>query len=274
MATLLDILHKSDFDPIIKNNPSNEFETQLFEFPVTDKMRQFLKIEHLSNGIAYHMHQDSSWGVQACVSLLFELTQLLEKSDIKGKALQELDRIRKNIEANSSDLQDKTTSLKLLALQASFDTLNMLNGPFNLFNQSEFTIMLRQRFSTSQSQCSFESPAFYQFSTQNIQDRVKDIKHLILPILPLLSSISLILKLTREAGMVESVTASSGRFEKQLNSKNPLQLVQIKVTPGHKIYPELSSGKHQLFVNFVQQLNGPKKNVEQDVAFQILCSSL
>ena len=66
--------------------------TLVFEQPLNERMRTFLRLDFLYSQALYHNETASQWGTRAAVSSLIDILAIITRGDVRSDALKELER--------------------------------------------------------------------------------------------------------------------------------------------------------------------------------------
>jgi len=72
-----------------------ENETRIFEHPLNERMRTFLRLDFLYNQALYHNEMASQWGSRAAMDCLLDVLAIATRGDIRSEVLKELERTMK-----------------------------------------------------------------------------------------------------------------------------------------------------------------------------------
>ncbi len=64
----------------------------VFEQPLNERMRTFLRLDFLYNQALYHNEKASSWGSRAAMNSLMDILAIMARGDIRADVLKELER--------------------------------------------------------------------------------------------------------------------------------------------------------------------------------------
>ena len=67
-------------------------EILIFEQPLNERMRTFLRLDFLYNQALFHNETPSQWGSRAAMSSLLDVLAITTRSDIRSDVLKELER--------------------------------------------------------------------------------------------------------------------------------------------------------------------------------------
>src|SRR5215831_4660356 len=72
--------------------PAVESEVLVFEQPLNERMRTFLRLDFLYNQALYHNEVASQWGSRAAVGSLIDILAITTRGDVRSDVLKELER--------------------------------------------------------------------------------------------------------------------------------------------------------------------------------------
>ena len=64
----------------------------LYEQPLNERMRTFLRLDYLYNQALYHNEKASQWGSRAAVASLIDILAITTRSDVRSEVLKEIER--------------------------------------------------------------------------------------------------------------------------------------------------------------------------------------
>ena len=110
-----------------QQNPAQK--SIVFEQPLNERIRTFMRIEHLSTRCNYCLDQTTPWGSHLSLSALIELINLISRGDLKQEILKELSR-----QLNTLDGFVKTEKIDRGKLQDLIDTHEQLISEMSAIN--------------------------------------------------------------------------------------------------------------------------------------------
>src|SRR5882672_1541672 len=72
--------------------PDDAAEVLVFEQPLNERMRTFLRLDFLYNQALYHNEMASPWGSRAAMSSLIDILALATRADVRSDVLKELEK--------------------------------------------------------------------------------------------------------------------------------------------------------------------------------------
>lgn len=252
----------------------------IFEHPMNERIRTFLRTEHLFQLAKYRLTNIvSPWDARDCVTAIIELYNLIERTDFRGELLKEIER-----HANGLQRLDMTPSVDhhalskvLRELEHSIETLRCYSAKQGLSpKESDLFNSIRQRMLIPGGTCSFDLPAFHYWLNLPPKTRQRTLNEWQEVLTPLDKALSLVLQLTRQSNRPTRETATAGTFQKTINAQANCQLIRIAVSAEYYAYPEVSANKHRINVRFLQaQFEQSKAGLlTQDVPFELTCCSI
>ncbi|HRE32805.1 MAG TPA: cell division protein ZapD [Candidatus Berkiella sp.] len=252
----------------------------LFEHPLNERMRTFLRTEHLFQLAKYRLANIvSPWDARDCVTAIIELYNLIERTDFRGELLKEIER-----HTNGLQRLDMTPSVDhhalnkvLKELEYSIDTLRSYSAKQGLCpKESDLFNGIRQRLLIPGGTCSFDLPAFHYWLSLPPKTRQRTLNEWQELLTPLDKALSLVLDLTRQSCRPTREMAVAGTFQKSINAPAACQLIRIAVSAEYAAYPEISANKHRINVRFLQAQfeHGKAALWTQDIPFELTCCSI
>lgn len=247
----------------------------IFEHPLNERMRLFLRIERLLQRIFYHLNLGSVYDQQAAIALILELAELTNRGDIKTDLIKELDRQQqslKNLLAVSDFPAGKIDSLIAILqqlLERIHDTDSKLTA--NIIND-ELLAMVKQRTAMAGGGCCFDTPLYHLWLHKSAKDKQKSLDLWLSPYKNIHKAVNLCLQTIRLGAHTSSHLAEQGFFNDTLEGGDNLQLLQIKILDHrHNIHPEISAGKHRLNLRFFELKTTAARPVQtqRDIEFEL-----
>lgn len=251
----------------------------LYEHPLNERIRTFLRLESLFTQAAHHVKRSSEWDSRATLNCILEILSIFGNTNLKSEVLKELERhaiglkrLEHNPEIDSSQL------IELLdVIDSHINGLHRINGQIgNELKSSEFLISIRQRSGIPGGSCDFDLPAFHYWLHQPAKERTDDLYRWLDSFNTIGQAIQFLLKLTRESTTLTPTVADNGIYQTGLDPNLPHQLVRIALPADSPYFAELSGGRHRFTVRFLNfSTNGNRaRQTEEDVEFGLACCAL
>ncbi len=249
-------------------------ETHVYEQPLNEKVRAFLRLEKLFQQYAFHLKHGSDWNNRVAIDSILEILAYTTRSDIKLEVLKELERQHTRLERLSKRPQIDQSQLAsvLKKIQKRMGELQAISGQVGQDTKSvELLTAIAQKSSVPGSICDFDLPALKHWLTLPKEQRQKHIEKWFQPFGHLDRAVQLILDVLRHSAEDTEEVAENGFFQKSLDTNQAIQLLRISVPDNVLCYPEISAGKHRFSVRFMKN-EDPSLRPEQcqdDVSFKL-----
>ncbi len=250
----------------------------VYEQPLNERMRTFLRLEFLYTQASYHGESASPWSSRAAVASLLEILAITARGDSRGDVLKELERsvnILRDFQSKAGVDPGRLKSV-LSNLQRLREELANIGGNFMApLRDSEFLSAIKHRTAIPGGTCDFDLPDYSFWLNRPAEVRIAEFNGWLALIRPLCDSISELLWFTRQNARRKSELALGGVFQLQFDRENPCQLVRVTLPPNVDLYPEISGSQHRCTIRFLNWGEATTRpvHVEVDVPFLLTCCS-
>ena len=230
-------------------------ETHVYEQPLNEKVRAFLRLEMLFQQYAFHLKHGSDWNNRVAIDSILEILAFTTRSDIKLEVLKELERQHTRLERLSKRPQIDQSQLTsvLKNIQKRIGELQAISGQVGQGTKNvELLTAIAQKSSVPGSICDFDLPALKHWLTLPKDRRKNHIEKWYQPFGPLDRAVQSILDVLRHSAEDTEEVAQNGFFQKSLDTNQAIQLLRISVPDNVICYPEISAGKHRFSVRFMK----------------------
>jgi len=246
--------------------------TLVFEQPLNERMRTFLRLDFLYSQALYHNEIASQWGTRAAVTSLIDILAIITRSDVRSDALKELERQLPLLGEFQSKPGVDTSRLKTLIANLTRLRSELMNaGVANLqpLRDSEFLNAIKHRSSIPGGTCEFDLPDYLYWLSQPDEARTRAFNQWLTVLRPLCDAVSELIWLTRQHGRTRQETAQGGNFTITFDRESPLQLLRIALPASMGLYPEVSGSHHRCNVRFLtwKGLSERPSQADTDVKF-------
>ena len=250
--------------------------TLIFEQPLNERMRTFLRLDFLYSQALFHNETGSQWGTRAAVTSLIDILAIISRSDVRSEALKELERQLTLLGEFQSKPGVDTNRLKTLITNLSRLRAELLSaGIANLqpLKDSEFLNAIKHRSSIPGGTCEFDLPDYLFWLSQPDEIRVRAFNQWLTILRPLCDAVSELIWLTRQNGRTRQENAQGGNFTITFDRENPLQMLRIALPASMGLYPEVSGSHHRCNVRFLawKGLSERATQADSDVKFLLTC---
>lgn len=248
-----------------------------YEYPLNERVRSLLRLEHLFKQVAHFIHRKSIWDSRITVISFMEILDIFGRGDLKTELLKEMERAASNLEPllDIPEVDSARLETVLKALQRLRNNLNGLNGKLGqALREDELLASVRQRTTIPGGTCDFDLPRFHAWLERPAEQRHEDLDRWHETLDEVRQPVELLLKLMRNSANAKDLTAENGFYQQALDTNSPFQMLRITLPVGTDMYPEVSGGKHRFSIRFLKRNNERAVPMEEDISFKLSCCSL
>lgn len=251
----------------------------IFEQPLNEHVRTFLRLEHLFNQFHQHLEHSSDWDTHSAVKSLLDITSMLGRGDIKRETIKELERQNVNLQSfieipgiNHGKLSELINEQK-----TCLQELHNIGGNIGQeLQQNELLNAIKQRLSMPGGLCDFDLPMYAHWLHQPYEKRYEVLQAWFKPFETLNKAIDLILQVIRDGTDAIDEVATGGFYQKNLDTNLTCLLIRVILPKDTLVFPEISAGKHRFTIRFLKNAD-PAHRPEQDkkdIEFKLACCIL
>ncbi len=259
--------------------PGNSLSDTVYEQPLGERTRNFLRLEHLFTTINQSIPNPSCWSSRHALSGMIEINDLLARTDIKAELIKELERHSSTILSLSSNPNVDQNTLREVVEYIEHQVVQLKSSecqPSKRIRNDELVNQVRQRINIPGGACSFDLPAFHHWLNQDFPLRAADLNSWMEDLRILESGIHTILSDIRDSATRRNMTADGGFYQQHLDASVPCQLLRVSLPGDAVIFPEISGGKHRFTIRFLRQdsTQSRPEAVTESVAFGLQCCGI
>ena len=248
----------------------------LYEQPLNERIRTFLRLEYLFKQAAYHLQRSSEWDSRATLQCILEITSIFDNTNLKSEVFKELERHSLNLKRleHNPDIDQSHLTTLLGDIQQKMDAMHQIDGQIaSDLKKSEFLISIRQRSAIPGGTCDFDLPAYHYWLQQPANDRSRDLALFLNHFDQVGQAIQLIMTLVRNSTPMKPMLATNGLYQRTFDPNLPFQLVRIALPKEQSCFAELSGGRHRFTARFMEfsSLQGRASQTDQDIQFELAC---
>jgi cell division protein ZapD len=247
-----------------------------FEFPLNEKFRSYLRADELLQRMRTLGQSDDPLHHHFALQTLCELQEMLNRTDIKGELIRDLERNRSSLTALRNNEKIEQTKLEevLAEVITCLERLTSLGGkPGQGLNEIDWLSAVRGRISIPAGTCGFDLPAYQFWQRQPAQQRQSDLQALQAHFEPIQNPISFVLNMVRQSGESLAVIAQGGSIQYAIPNGRPVQLLRLVVRDDVACVPEISANRLNIAIRWMDVSDEYRLTPhQQDVSFQLsLC---
>src|SRR5450755_2599874 len=224
------------------NDAEPELAPVIYEQPLNERMRTFLRLEFLYTQATYHGELPNPWSARAAVASLLEILAITARGDSRSDVLKELERhvnVLKEYQTKTGVDPSRLRSLmsNLMKLREDLSTVGgNFMGPLR---DSEFLSAIKHRSAIPGGTCDFDLPDYSYWLNRPAEVRAAEFDSWLALIRPLCDAIAELLWLTRQNGRTRDEIAPAGSFHVTFERDTPFQLLRISLPAAQGLYPEI-----------------------------------
>jgi cell division protein ZapD len=259
-----------------QKEPASEPAQLIFEQPLNERMRTFLRLDFLYNQALYHNEMQSQWGSRAAMGSLLDILAIAARGDVRADVQKELERHLAQLNVFQSkpgvdSARLRTVMSNLLRLRA--DLVACGSNYLASLKDSEFLSAIKHRSAIPGGTCEFDLPDFFFWLNQATDQRARSFNEWLATLRPLCDAIAELLWITRQHGKPRQEIARGGVYHITFERDTPNQLVRIALPAGSGLYPETSGSHYRCSVRLLawNGLNQRPQQTTEDIPFTLTC---
>jgi cell division protein ZapD len=245
----------------------------LFEHPLNEKCRTFLRLSHLFEQFEHHLTEESTWSTRASLSALLNVAAVLARADIKSDLIKEMEAYRAALSAMADKRgvdRDRLEQI-LSQIQGASEAIQQIPGQLgNALRKNEFLSAVTQRSGIPGGSFDFDLPQLHHWLQSQHTARVAQLRTWHAQVAPVQEAVDLALSLIRTSTTPQAEVAKAGFYQRNLQGGSAAQMVRVYLPRSDELYPEVSGGKHRFNIRFLESrdLEHPAQT-KRDVEFRL-----
>ncbi len=242
-----------------------------YEHPLNEKLRTYLRLEYLLSQLHQLTALSSEWQQQAFFNALFDLTEVLDRNDIRPDLIKDCERSEAALvkwASHPSVSDDKLQPLLQQAVRLQSELLRSTKFVASL-KEDKFLAPLRQRFAVPGGACYFDLPQLQYWFNLPLALRQQAAAVWCSEFTLLQQALQLVLQFCRGKGQFSTVTADNGFYQSNTEQH---ELLRIRYAPEHGVYPTVSGNKYRYAIRFMQLSDDSGRcSSEKTLSFALAC---
>jgi len=241
----------------------------LYEHPLNERIRNYLKLEQLFTQATSCLSSNITMSHQVFFASLFSIIDTLERNDIRGDLIKDLEKLEQNLVlwSRSPAIDSKILEVNI---QQTVSLLCLLKSPTPQWNQlkdDKFLSSLKQRYAMQGGSSSFDLPQLKFWLSQPETILSQEIEQWLNMLEQISNSLTLILMFIRQRSNFETINTENGFHQ---DNGEGIMLLRIKVNKGSGYYPTVSGNKFRYSIRFMLPCNeSGRKYYDQALQFQL-----
>jgi len=241
----------------------------LFEHPLNEKMRTWLRIEfliqQLSGLLPVHDHTTALHFFRNVGDLL----DVLERGEVRTDLLKELERQQRKLQAWAEVPGVDNSRIDSLRQQLKHNSTVLMAAPRigQFLREDRLVALVRQRLSIPGGCCSFDLPTLHIWLHMPQEQRDIQVQSWLSSLEPLTQALSLILDLIRNSAPFRKQTSLNGFYQ---DNGEDADLLRLQLTLADQLYPQISGHKSRFAIRFMP-LDSEHGLVPERLDFELAC---
>ena len=249
----------------------------LYEYPFNERIRTYLRIEHLCQRLAELVSRDSALDHHFALATIFEIMDVGARADLKSDVMRDLEKQKQILNGYRGNpaIEERVLDGVIFDLDQKFSTLNGMAGKAgHSLTENDWLMSIRSRVGIPGGTCEFDLPAYYAWQHDTVEKRRDDLQRWVATLVPLADSVRMLLKLLRESGVPQKVIATAGQFQQNLPQGRTFQLLRLALNPALGLIPEISGNRLMVSIRLMHlEADNHLHSSAQDSTFELtLCS--
>lgn len=251
----------------------------VYEQPLNERVRTFLRIEHLFDLVQHFHDKDTEWDSRLCIVALLEILDLLGRSDVKTELIKELERHSVTLSALQRNPGVDQERLQSILKDINSYVTTLRDGacqPGQVLRKDELMASIKQRSVIASGTCNFDLPAYHHWLHKQAAQRKKQMDEWQQDLAIIRRSLRLALHMIRNSTTPTQERAGKGFFQRPIEANVACQLIRVVLPQESRYFPEISGGRHRFTVRFMEQASTLDRPVQtdDDVNFELHCCIL
>ncbi|WBU48637.1 cell division protein ZapD [Kosakonia pseudosacchari] len=241
----------------------------LFEHPLNEKMRTWLRVEFLLQQLSVHLPVSDHADALHFFRNVGELLDVFERGDTRTELLKELERQQRKLRAWSELPGVDLNRIDAIRQQLKESGAVLMTAPRigQLLREDRLIGLVRQRLSIPGGCCSFDLPTLHMWLHLPQEQRDAQIELWLASLEPLRATLSLILDLIRNAAPFRRQTSLNGFYQ---DNGEDADLLRLQLPLKDRLYPQISGHKSRFAIRFMP-LDSENGLVPERLDFELAC---
>ncbi|MTH45122.1 cell division protein ZapD [Intestinirhabdus alba] len=241
----------------------------LFEHPLNEKMRTWLRIEFLLQQLSANLPIANHAGALHFFRHVGDLLDVFERGEVRTELLKELERQQRKLQAWVAVPGVDQSRIEILhqQLKTAGSVLISAPRPGQQLREDRLIALVRQRLSIPGGCCSFDLPTLHIWLHLPQAKRNAQIEAWLASLEPLSQALTLILDLIRHSAPFRRQTSLNGFYQ---DNGEDADLLRLMLTLDSELYPQISGHKSRFAIRFIP-LDSEHGLVPERLDFELAC---
>ncbi|WP_039057439.1 cell division protein ZapD [Enterobacter sp. Bisph1] len=241
----------------------------LFEHPLNEKMRTWLRVEFLLQQLSIHLPLNDHADALHFFRNMGDMLDVFERGDIRTELLKELERQQRKLQGWSDVPGVDLNRIEAIRQQLKESGAVLMAAPRigQYLREDRLIGLVRQRLSIPGGCCSFDLPTLHMWLHLPHEQRDAQIALWLESLDPLRATLSLILDLIRNASPFRRQTSLNGFYQ---DNGDDADLLRLQIPLKDRLYPQISGHKSRFAIRFMP-FDSENGLVPERLDFELAC---
>lgn len=241
----------------------------LFEHPLNEKMRTWLRIEFLLKQMNNHMAINDHSSALSFFRNTADLLDVFERSEMRTDLLKDLERQQRRLQAWTEvpGVDNERISTLIQQLKQSAGILMAAPRPGQTLREERLISTVRQRLSIPGGCCSFDLPILHIWLHLPQSCRDEQVSRWVTSLQPVSESLIQLLEITRNSAIFRQQTCTNGFYQ---DNSDDMDLLRLQLDIGDELYPQISGHKNRFAIRFLP-IDNENGKVPEQINFALAC---
>jgi len=249
----------------------------LYEYPFNERIRTYLRLEHLFRRLAELIQRDHPIDHHYALATVFEVMDVGARADLKSDLMKDLEKQKQllNSYRGNPAIAESVLDDVVAQLDGCYAALHGQPGKAGQsLTENDWLMSIRSRVGIPGGTCEFDLPAYYAWQHRPPAARRDDLGQWASTLGPLAESVHVLLKLLRDSGAPQKVMAPGGQLQQNLPQGRTFQLLRLRINPALGLVPEISGNRLIVSVRLMRHEADNRLHASsEDAAFELtLCA--
>ncbi len=228
-----------------------------YNHPLNEKIRVFLRIEHLWDEIEYFIKQENDATCLICLQNILSLLDIVERFDLRSEASKYLDKLVEKFQKiriqPAEDIDRDKIDEIIQDLAITSRTLKTSIGKTaSGLSSNEWLSTIRQKMLLPGGLSGSDSPFLKHWQQFSINQKINQLRLWQKEFAILVDAINKILFYIRKTSVVTEVRVENGVYQRMIDNQFEPQLLVIELPRRYNVYPEISGNRYRIAARFLQ----------------------
>lgn len=241
----------------------------LFEHPLNEKMRTWLRIEFLIQQMSFHLPISEHATALHFFRNVGDLLDVIERGDVRTELLKELEHQQRKLQGWAEVPGVDRNRIDSIRLQLKQSSSILMAAPRvgQFLREDRLIGLVRQRLSIPGGCCSFDLPTLHIWLHMPQEQRDTQVKNWMGSLEPMNQALTLILDLVRNSAPFRKQTSLNGFYQ---DNGDDADLLRLQLSLGDQLYPQISGHKSRFAIRFMP-LDSENGSVPERLDFELAC---